>query len=420
MATVAAEVRRRRKEMGWSAQDLADKCEQIGHPIPRNVIANMESGRRANLPLVDVMVLAAALKTPPICLIYPGRLRRRLQGSRSSTCTPPGTPCAGSPERRPNSARTTTCSATSAPTTPPNALRTAARDEEYARCHAADRPDADRKARPALPGPSRREADRRRKTASAPPRLHPTRKASRPPLPPDLAAAIDSPEPDPDTTAENRSLKGSTYRRCSCRDPKTGKELGTSCPKRDSRNHCTYSIRQELSPREDGSRRSFARGGYGSHKEAQADLDHVRALLGLAESDDPEGTELIAAMLAEVSREKAPLPEVEETRRRLNAGQDLIGSLTVSEWLDRWLAGKRIRKSGLNRYETDIRVHLKPRIGNRRLDRLRVSHLSEMFTAIPDANARSWKQQRPAASRCRRVGDRPVEGRRRTAPAARP
>ncbi|MER5548495.1 transcriptional regulator [Streptomyces sp. NPDC002589] len=54
-----------------SAQDLADRCEEIGHPIPRNVIANMESGRRANLPLVDVMVLARALRTNPICLIYP-------------------------------------------------------------------------------------------------------------------------------------------------------------------------------------------------------------------------------------------------------------------------------------------------------------------------------------------------------------
>lgn len=187
-------------------------------------------------------------------------------------------------------------------------------------------------------------------------------------------------------------MKGSTYRRCSCRDPKTGKELGTSCPKRNSRNHCTYSIRQELPPREDGSRRSFARGGYDSRKAAQADLDHVRALLGLAESDDPEGTELIAAMLSEVSREKTPLPDVEETRRRLNAGQDLIGSLTVSEWLDRWLEGKRIRKSGLNRYATDIRVHLKPHIGHRRLDRLRVSHLSDMFTAIADANAEILEQ----------------------------
>ncbi|KIX78951.1 helix-turn-helix domain-containing protein [Streptomyces koyangensis] len=71
MATVAGEVRRRRKELGWSAQELADRCGELGHPIPRNVIANMESGRRANLPLVDVMVLAAALETYPVCLIFP-------------------------------------------------------------------------------------------------------------------------------------------------------------------------------------------------------------------------------------------------------------------------------------------------------------------------------------------------------------
>ncbi|WP_329146934.1 site-specific integrase [Streptomyces niveus] len=194
-------------------------------------------------------------------------------------------------------------------------------------------------------------------------------------------------------------MKGSTYRRCSCRDPETGKELGSSCPKRNSRNHCTHSVRQELPPREDGSRRSFARGGYASLKAAQADLDRVRALLGLADADDPEGVHLIAEMLSDVSRDKLPLPDVEETRRRLNAGQDLVGSLTVAEWLDRWLAGKRIRKSGISRYETDIRVHLKPHIGTRRLDRLRVSHLSEMFTAITDANADILEQnaQRRAA-----------------------
>ncbi|WP_392965908.1 tyrosine-type recombinase/integrase [Streptomyces sp. LN245] len=194
-------------------------------------------------------------------------------------------------------------------------------------------------------------------------------------------------------------MKGSTYRRCSCRDPKTGKELGSSCPKRNSRNHCTYSIRQELPPREDGTRRSFARGGYSSLKAAQGDLDHVRALMGLAESDDPEGVQLLAEMLAEVSGEKLPLPDVEETRRRLKAGQGLVGSVTVAEWLDRWLAGKRIRKSGISRYETDVRVHLKPHIGDRRLDRLRVSHLSEMFTSITDANAETLEQnaQRSAA-----------------------
>ncbi|EST38891.1 hypothetical protein N566_04885 [Streptomycetaceae bacterium MP113-05] len=54
--------------------------------------------------------------------------------------------------------------------------------------------------------------------------------------------------------------------------------------------------------------------------------------------------------------------------------------------------GKRIRRSGLNRYDTDIRIHLKPRIGHHRLDRLRVSHLSEMFTAIADHNAEILEQ----------------------------
>ncbi|WP_269855187.1 tyrosine-type recombinase/integrase [Streptomyces sp. RPT161] len=181
-------------------------------------------------------------------------------------------------------------------------------------------------------------------------------------------------------------MKGSTHRRCYCRDPKTGKPLGKSCPKLASRKHGSYSIRQELPPREEGSRRSFSRAGYESLKAAQADLDHVRALLGLADADDPEGVALIAAMLEEVGAEKTPLPDVEETRRRLKSGQDLIGRLTVGEWLDQWLAAKRIRKSGVSRYETDIRIHLKPRIGHLRIDRLRVSHLSEMFTAIAEAN----------------------------------
>ncbi|OEV30448.1 hypothetical protein AN219_10630 [Streptomyces nanshensis] len=70
-ATVAAEVRRRRKERHMSAERLSQVCSEIGYPIPRNVIANMESGRRTSLPLVDVIVLAKALETNPISLIIP-------------------------------------------------------------------------------------------------------------------------------------------------------------------------------------------------------------------------------------------------------------------------------------------------------------------------------------------------------------
>ncbi|MCI0383629.1 tyrosine recombinase XerC [Streptomyces sp. CNQ085] len=181
-------------------------------------------------------------------------------------------------------------------------------------------------------------------------------------------------------------MKGSTHRRCYCRDPHTGRPLGKKCPKLAGRKHGTYSIRQELPPREDGARRSFSRAGYDTLKAAQTDLDHVRALLALPDADDPEDVERIAELLEQVADDKAPLPDVEEIRRKLNHGLDLTSRLTVGEWLDTWLAGKKGRRSAINRDEGNIRVHLKPRIGHLRLDRLRVSHLSEMFEAIAETN----------------------------------
>ncbi|MEU6089080.1 site-specific integrase [Streptomyces sp. NPDC047085] len=181
-------------------------------------------------------------------------------------------------------------------------------------------------------------------------------------------------------------MKGSTHRRCYCRDPHTSKPLGKKCPKLTSRKHGSYSIRQELPLREDGTRRSFSRAGYDSLKAAQADLDHVRALLGLADSDDAEGLAQIAELLEKVAEEKAPLPDIEATRRRLSHGLDLTSRLTVGDWLDMWLAGKKGRQSAISRDESNIRVHLKPRIGHLRLDRLRVTHLTEMFEAIAEAN----------------------------------
>ncbi|KAB1149140.1 site-specific integrase [Streptomyces luteolifulvus] len=199
-------------------------------------------------------------------------------------------------------------------------------------------------------------------------------------------------------------MKGSTHRRCYCRDPHTGKPLGKKCPKLSSRKHGSYSIRQELPPREDGTRRSFNRAGYDSLKTAQADLDHVRALLALADKDDPDSLQRLVALLEEVAAEKAPLPAIEETRRRLRAGLALRGSLTVGEWLDQWFAAKKRRKTTLNGYASHIRVHLKPRIGHVRLDRLNVGHLVEMFDGIADDNeviAAENEARREQIARCK-------------------
>ncbi|MFJ4125196.1 site-specific integrase [[Kitasatospora] papulosa] len=195
------------------------------------------------------------------------------------------------------------------------------------------------------------------------------------------------------------------------------KPLGKKCPKLVGRKHGSYSVRQELPSRADGTRRSFSRAGYESLKAAQADLDHIRALLGLADADDSEGLDQIAELLEKVADEKAPLPDIESTRRRLSHGLDLTSRLTVGDWLDIWLAGKKGRQSAISRDESNIRVHLQPRIGHLRLDRLRVTHLSEMFEAIAEANveiaegnaARSkavedlaqipWKGRKPRARR---------------------
>ncbi|MFF9339389.1 tyrosine recombinase XerC [Streptomyces sp. NPDC014773] len=199
-------------------------------------------------------------------------------------------------------------------------------------------------------------------------------------------------------------MKGSTHRRCYCRDPHTGKPLGKNCPKLTSRKHGSYSIRQELPPREDGTRRSFSRAGYETLKEAQADLDHVRSLLALADAHDPDSLQRLIALLEEIAAEKAPLPEIEETRRRLRAGLGLRGSLTVGEWLDSWFASKKRRRTTLNGYASHIRVHLKPRIGHIRLDRLNVGHLVEMFDGIADDNeviAAENQARREQVARCK-------------------
>ncbi|MCZ4120822.1 site-specific integrase, partial [Streptomyces sp. H39-S7] len=184
-------------------------------------------------------------------------------------------------------------------------------------------------------------------------------------------------------------MKGSTYRRCYCRDAGTGKPLGKSCPKLKTRKHGTYSVRQELPQRADGSRRAFNRSGYETAKEAQAELDRIRALLGIPDADDPEALAAIADMLEQAADAKSPLPGVEETRRRLHSGQELTGRLTVGEWLETWLAAKKGRRGAIMRDEGIVRLYLQPHLGHLRLDRLWVSHLTAMFEAIAQANVQT-------------------------------
>lgn len=69
--TIATELRRIRQERGMSAQKLADRCGELGAPIPRTVLSNLENGRRGNVTVAELLVLAAALDVPPATLVFP-------------------------------------------------------------------------------------------------------------------------------------------------------------------------------------------------------------------------------------------------------------------------------------------------------------------------------------------------------------
>lgn len=63
------QIRRYRDQNGLTARELADRCEELGHRVEYQVIANMETGRRSNVPVAEVFVLAAALGVPPAMLV---------------------------------------------------------------------------------------------------------------------------------------------------------------------------------------------------------------------------------------------------------------------------------------------------------------------------------------------------------------
>jgi transcriptional regulator with XRE-family HTH domain len=50
---------------------LADETRRLGYPISRAAIANYESGRKKGLDVAELLVLAAALKVPPLALMFP-------------------------------------------------------------------------------------------------------------------------------------------------------------------------------------------------------------------------------------------------------------------------------------------------------------------------------------------------------------
>lgn len=97
-AEIIGKLRTLRKIQKVSAQMLADRMTELGYPIQRTVIANLENGRRAEVSIDHVLVAAQALGTtitdlleaPVVC---PKCAGEPPAGFTCNTCGMGGAPC---------------------------------------------------------------------------------------------------------------------------------------------------------------------------------------------------------------------------------------------------------------------------------------------------------------------------------------
>ena len=133
--------------------------------------------------------------------------------------------------------------------------------------------------------------------------------------------------------------------------------------------------------------RQVKRYGYPSKAAAKAAAEHASALLGLAAD---EMTRARIGDLIYAARRGAPLPDTGTVRDRLGLNRDPGDTgITVAAWLDSWLAGKRRAKkaSTVRGYESHVRVHIAPVIGELPLERLNAGHVEQVLAAVPGSAA---------------------------------
>lgn len=70
---IARRIRHYRQTQGLTQQAVSDRTEKLGARISRDNLAKIETapGRAESLPVVDMLVLAAALDVPPVLLLLP-------------------------------------------------------------------------------------------------------------------------------------------------------------------------------------------------------------------------------------------------------------------------------------------------------------------------------------------------------------
>jgi len=134
------------------------------------------------------------------------------------------------------------------------------------------------------------------------------------------------------------------FKRCGCRNPKTGRRCGARCPQLGMRGHGAWYFRLEVPRGRDGKRRQLRRGGFPSRHAAWQAREFLLHPTGL------------------------------------NRNSDVV---TVGQWLRLWLDNHQcLATSTLRSYSLHIRRYLHPGLGRLPLHTLNTDQIQAVFTAI--------------------------------------
>jgi hypothetical protein len=176
------------------------------------------------------------------------------------------------------------------------------------------------------------------------------------------------------------SGKWSTPKRCYCKDPDTGKDLGRTCPNLTQRHHGTFGYGTRISTSK--GQRELRRFGFATKTKADDAAKHVWELIGLGRNDTKTQAR-IGDLIFEKTAHGGELPSVDDVRRRLGLGRELDSSETFGEAWPAWLAGKRrLRHSSAKRLEEIGQHWLIPVLNDIAVDRLTGEHCAMVFERV--------------------------------------
>lgn len=188
---------------------------------------------------------------------------------------------------------------------------------------------------------------------------------------------------------------GTTYKRCHCRHPDTGKPLGGNCPKLRrgnswNPNHGVWQYQIELPRAANGRRRPLRRGGFASQTDAVTVLHKINEALAVADPGDTDDRIRIGDLIEYALNNERPVPDAAEVRRLIYAAETFDVDLTVAELLTMFIAsrGKKVKPGTRRSYQGHIDNHLVPHLGRTRAKRLSAGLIEAMFEAIDERNER--------------------------------